>query len=295
MAFQGFFNKPAAKNGYDHPSLKKAFNDAAQSVKGLAAIDHCKNIGFPLQVTNSLDKKELGICTPDGMSVRPGSGFRTIAHEARHAFQMATLGILFTEINSPLPRHIISRMMEADAHAFTSLVAIERWHTLGYQPDTLPEQELADAHPEELFGLAVYSLMKLDPSWEAQLMRSLFNYHFESLKYAPHYESTYLAAADYLYHCLYENLATWQWIPIPSRADRARMIDEFLHPEKLILLAAEKLGQVLTLETNYMMGSGAEFGPADYKNAFSPFVENIHAEWQEKINRLIARKYTPKP
>ena len=289
-----FFRKQS-EDGYSHPSLTQAFNDVALSPKGLAVVNHCRAIKFPLQVCTSFREKILGDCSPAKMRVLAGTGFRTIAHESRHAFQIATQGVQDNHLASPLPYHIIGRMMEADAAAFTSMVAIERWHSLGYTaPEKLPPEELKGADPGEILGLTIYDHLKKNPRWEAHLMRTLFQYHYDRLQNNTFYESKFMKTAAFMYAQIHDDLSNFKWFPFPNKKERAQIIDNFQNPEKIILPAIEKLGCVLTLDVNYLTETRPALTPPGLMKAFHPSVQELHDVWQGKISKIIADKYTPK-
>lgn len=292
------FNKTRqSRDGYAHPSLKQAFNDAALSSKGLAHVNHCRDIGFPLHVYDSVAEennvKILGSCTPTKMCILAGQGFRTLVHECRHAFQMVTQGVRADQITSPLPYHIVKRMIEADAAAFTSMVAIERWKSLGYtSPEKLSPEELKDADPEEIIGLAFVGFLGHDH--EATLMRAMFDSHYARLQTSAHYESRYLLAAHLLYFRLHSDLSTSKWFPFPNSKARREMIDDFKNPERIISDAAEKLGRVLTMDRNYLSETVPAFNPSDYMQIFAPSSRQFHAARQDQIKKIITDRYTQK-
>ncbi len=289
-----FFKNRKSRDGYTHPSLKQAFNDAALSPKGLAHINHCRDTGFPLIVCDSFEEKIHGDCTPEKMRLLAGANFRSLVHEARHAFQMATMGVRGDTVKGALPIHIIRRMMEADAAAFANIVAIERWKTLGYTSvKEMLTEEIKDATYEEFVGMNMLERLKSRPGGEERVMYFLFHCHYHRLQDSPSYESNFRSSAGVLYSRIETDLSMWKWFPFPSAKRRAQIIEDFQNPEKEIRAAMEKLGRVLTLEKNYITEGGPKLPMTHYTQAFRPGSKRFHEDWQQRINTIIAEKYAP--
>lgn len=169
--------------GYDHPSLTKAFNDLAKSSVGRDILRYYRDeLKGPIYVTNRLPPNVLGETTFSDIAVQPGVDAETLAHEMRHAYQNHAMQLHEQTPYNPFFNHIQTRMVEADAFSFACLNAITRWHEAGYKSvldvtKNIPRPR-TDNEAVYLMAFHAASLRNFDPDYMPQLMRKIFERYY---------------------------------------------------------------------------------------------------------------------
>lgn len=303
------FAKPSLR-GYDHPSLKDAFNKMAQSPFGQNAVDYCKKRSYPLIVTDDMDEGTQGTCSYEQIQVRPNSNYGTLAHEMRHAFQMHTLKTHRGDSGNPIFNHMHVRMTEADAFTFSSLVKLSRWKECGYTADTdLTAMEDGVLLIEKM-AFTAYAAQQFRPSVLPQILKHIFRYYYTMIADADPdhsaYEKTGLKAANESYqkldgllnppydkseHAGFSNrlsraLYEWAWkgeieYRLAQYNNTAALIDDF----------AQTLGTIPGLEKNYLTETkGPKLSDPAYLGLLGKKAAALHQEWHRKIADGMARR-----
>jgi hypothetical protein len=172
--------------GYDHPSLTKAFNDLAKSPVGRDILKYYRDdLKGPLMVYDGLPPGVYGETSYSDIIVRSGVSADTLAHEMRHAYQFHDMCIQDTPIFNPFFSHMMVRMIEADAFSFGCLNAITRWNEIGYKTYFDVLQNETDIHSEHeavhLRAFHAASLKNFDPDVMPRLMRKVFDIYYRKI------------------------------------------------------------------------------------------------------------------
>jgi|GEM_PF-4379480 hypothetical protein len=191
--------------GYDHPSLTKAFNDLAKSPIGRDIVRYYKDeLRGPLFVTDDLPPGVLGQTTYSEIVVHTGASAETLAHEMRHAYQNHAM-----KLHGPLPynpfyNHIQTRMIEADAFSFACLNAITRWRETGYKTveDVINNEPDIRTENEAVYLIAFHAatVKDFDPDFMPRLMRKIFERYYGMIAVTPGISSYEQRAMDHGVH-----------------------------------------------------------------------------------------------
>ncbi len=306
--FQRFAKPPL--RGYDHPSLKDAFNKMAQSPFGQNAVDYCKSLSYPIIVTDDMEDGTQGTCSHERIRVRPNSNYGTLAHEMRHAFQMHALKMHQGDSGNPIFNHMQVRMTEAVAFTFSSLVKLSRWKECGYTADTNLMAIEDGVLPIEKMAFTAYAAQQFMPSVLPKILKHIFTYYYTMIANADPdrsvYEKTGMRAAkesyqqldrllnppfdkskqadlsDRISRALYE----WAW-----KGELEYRLAQYNKTAELIDNFAKSLGTVPGLEKNYLTETqGPKLSDPAYLGILGKKAAACHQEWGRKIADGMARR-----
>jgi len=286
-----------AESGHTPPTLQQAFNELAQARRfGQGLIDFCFATSYPVVADESLRATQRhGICTYQQISLLPGSNYQALAHEIRHGFQMRQLDVFWQALDNPFARHVLKRMIEADAFAHEDLITLDRWVRLGYTTrDDLPVDESANA--EAFLILERYSAAYDSPLEVAQTMRHLFDAHYKNLGNNPLYTSYEVESindAIAQYKSLHDRLIDPCKYSAPEELTKTlAMIDAFYKGEEEIRTHAKNLGFVAGLPLNYLTDIEGTRDLGTYAGPFSERILQEHVNWESRIEAAIEKNFT---
>lgn len=288
-------------SGFDHPALRDSFNALAQSPFGPPSVEFCKKRNYEIIITDDLPQGTLGTCSYSKIRLRPEASYTTMAHEMRHAFQMHSLKTHASGSSNPLYKHMEVRMTEADAFTFSCLVQLSRWKELGYRGMEPHLERKNDADRITINAFAAYSKKDFDPKILLQILRHVFNYHYERIAAGVAVEGSYeyhgMESAEAVYQKLADDLTPSKtmlkaimlalFVPDQKTYLENKLI-EYNNPLPLVDTLAEKLGQVPGLEGNYLTDTqGPKLSSPYYMKQALPPVLQFHADWHQKIRAKI--------